>query len=162
MTFSSLRESCESCASCPCPEKRIYNRCFCSLHCAIWKVEDAPILLCLGGRGSFVLTSRKSQSPADAEIPFLHKLWCAGAHLSSFAQTLSSVLAMVCPCWGWALLCYPLVFAFLLSSTWLLTWGRGCQLLSLLLLFHTVSVFSNPSCSLDPHSPDYQGWYRMC
>lgn len=44
------------------------------------------------------LTNRKSQSPADAEIPFLHKLWCAGAHLSSFAQTLSSAPAMVCPC----------------------------------------------------------------
>lgn len=63
------------------------------------------------------LIKRKSTSPSDTEIPFLHELWCVGAHLiSSFARAVSSATAMVCAwsCWGWALLYYLLVSPFLL------------------------------------------------
>lgn len=90
--------------------------------CVIQKVEDTPILLCFGGQGSFLLNNtslgwlienRRAQltqrSPSCTS---------SGAHLlGSFAQAVSSATAMVAwPCWGWALLCYPLVFTFFLNK----------------------------------------------
>lgn len=77
------------------------------------------------------LTNRKSQSPADTEIPFLHELWgtspqqlCSG----SFQCHSHGGLALL------RLSTSLLPFGFHLLPPLLLTQGGGCQLLSLLLL----------------------------
>lgn len=92
------------------------------LLCVIWKVEGAPILLCLGGQGSFLLNNTSPgwqiENPGASwhRDSLLSQALVCWSTSPQYLCSVSSATAMVCPwsCWGWALLCYPLVFTFLL------------------------------------------------